>query len=355
MLEFFEVSTLINPTEVSDIRAKFEHWKQKSPNCIVVKTKKYYPIRTIAIQTVEKSDNTQDFLYHLLVIGFHGSAFPNPTDITLQKIKEIIFETLPLPRKPDFRVHQMRFKLFLVGKYQKEYFALMKRSFSLKHLNMNRELQGNLIRLYNSDTIIIIRNLENYFKKTRLYDRLQSRNQGLQIQITINKGKLKSLLNHNKGNLDLFDRDIRHMLIYPYGIATELYVMYEYLEAILRCGDYYTLETACHLIDTNEKISPKKKQRLKNFLQELNSYPTIEDYLLAVEHGTATVTNKRKTAMDYIRYLSDIRINPLTLKENSDIQRLENPLHLLKEAYSLDIHHNFFNPMKKYKEWYSQI
>ena len=110
------------------------------------------------------------------------------------------------------------------------------------------------------------------------------------------------------------------------------------------------LKKSFHLSNSNLSYTT-----IKNFLQELNSYPTIEDYLLAVENGTANVTNKRKTAMDYIRYLSDIGINPLTLGEDSDITKLENPIHLLKETYPLDIQHNFFNRMKKYRKWYSEI
>lgn len=81
-------------------------------------------------------------------------------------------------------------------------------------------------------------------------------------------------------------------------------------------------------------------------------YPGIEEFLEAVECGKAMTTKKRKTAMDYIRFLNRIGVNPITWAGDGETVRLKNPLSKLKDLYGIDIDNPCFNRMEKFQKWY---
>lgn len=308
MIETVTLTALLGKNEREKIYNSIDtsSWKHVSPNCISAKLTNGREIESVALITPdEHTDNNKSYQYTLLSITFTFTDYVEQYNQYIQRLVKNIF---PNMRKLDFKVHYIRYHFVIDDKNTKQYFELLQSGFEMHKREMVRNIFKNNIIWQNKDTKIQV-SLKN----------------DLHIRISIDKGRIHSLIK----KLEFKGRTAKELLSAKNVKKLESYVINDYLKAICGVGDYYILSKATSIIEKSEYI-PTKKEHLVQFITEISEYNDIERFLNAVEQGMITATQKRKTAMDYIRCLNEIGVNPLTLKNNSNMNMIPNILTLIK-------------------------
>lgn len=132
----------------------------------------------------------------------------------------------------------------------------------------------------------------------------------LRIEFQIKKNKLNAI----KKRFNLPERDLRYFAT-P---EIEHYILESYIKALTGTGCYCTLQFAYTVIDKS-LFKPSKKERLKKLLYHISRRKGIAKTLSLIENGTITDVGKLSTVKTYLKEISALGINPLTLPESTEI------------------------------------
>lgn len=313
MIEKLTISALIAPNEMRKIQdsLKDAEWKQVSKNCKSTTLTRESGIERVSFlspdETIKEGKKKYQYILFLVTITYKSVLKTYSEDI-----QKIMKQEFPYLRRIEFKVHYVRFGISIKDSNTKQYFEFLKHGFELKNRGMKRTI-------YNNRGVLI---LENEDSKVWI-----TGDKELYISISLRKGKIQSSVRR----YGFTGRKVTEILDAPYAKSLELNVMIDYLTAIIGKGDFYTLQGAQEAINGSQ-YSPKKKERLVQFVAELARYNDLETFLDEVEKGNVAVTKKRKTAMDYIRCLNEMGVNMLTLgswNEGDNLSLLQNPVKLI--------------------------
>lgn len=337
MISSITVSMLITEQEMNMIIDKADKWRDIGTHTKTTSFFKSKGIEKVIISVPDKKkvSESKEIKYRLLCLLFQLQN--NKEDYT-QYINNIVHNTFPELRLwVKFKLKSIKYDIYIKSDYAKQYYHFFKTAFMLDNRKMERKIYSkiNMVTLKNKDTKIRIGYypLDEKLRHVIVICGNKTQKEGIHISIQLNKGKIHSLIRKYK----LKDRTLKEILDYPFGKTIEMCVMRDYLSAILGKGDFYTLGEAEKMINVSS-YTKNKKARLIQFIKELADYGDIECFLNAVENREVTVTNKRKTAMDYIRCLNKMGINPLTWKGSDNdvgVTVLPNPVKLIEESYQI--------------------
>lgn len=308
MIKLITVTALVgkNEKEIIFNTINKANWKQITSNCLSAEISNDFGVQAISLTTTdEKTNNTKKYQYNLLAVKF---AFNDYMDNYYRYILHAIRELFPHMRKLNFKIRYIRYGIEIENPYAKQYYELLQHGFEMKGRNAVRTVNENHVEWKNEDTTIFM-----YYQNKQLF-----------IGISLDKGKIHSLIRKT----GLKSRTIKEILASENVKTIERYIVYDYLKAISGIGHFYSLPVANEKI-INSQYANAKKKRLIHFLAEISMHGDIEIVLYLAEQGNITVTKDRKRAMDYIRDLNAININPLTIN-NSNVTMLPNILTLIK-------------------------
>ncbi len=163
--------------------------------------------------------------------------------------------------------------------------------------------------------------INTYDKEREILERFgdeedAKKHQVLRVEVGLKKRKLSTLVSQDKYSkleertlFDFADIDIGYEMVTKYMRQ--------------RCyrGDYYDYNTAMLIIDSNDKLKPSMKMKLKAVLEGVKNYHGVDKY---IEHAVAD-GKKEATIKGYIKRLEELGINPITIsKRDKDAYPLPN-------------------------------
>lgn len=134
----------------------------------------------------------------------------------------------------------------------------------------------------------------------------------IQIRFMIRKGKIHSCIR----KYGYKDRSVEIMIRIWKDLENQL--LSDYLKAITGGGNNYSVEAAKGLIEES-RYTRKKKDRLKDIFVSIQEYDDIGAFLTAASLGEIELISNRKSAMDYLRCLDELGINPIAHDFGADI------------------------------------
>ena len=227
----------------------------------------------------------------------------------LEKIKEIIKEFVNIAdEKLKFNVCRCDYKvdLTLSDKEMENIFILLN-----KHRTTYKYIRSQ--RKY--DTSISLSN-HTGGTKINIYDKgvqsnLPEFKNMLRVELQIKNKKIHRFYKKNR-----IERDIN--LYWSREFMEEFY--FKYFEDYFYKGDYYKLGIAKKII-----LDSPYKEIIKNRLIE---------FITRIQKDGFTITSKRysyNTVKRYVEYLNNIKVNPITISNSSNIDKIENILYRIKK------------------------
>lgn len=311
MIEKITVSALLGDNEkkkIYDIIGN-SNWIRNSSNCISATFTNKYNIQQISLITPDKhfGKNNQVYKYTLFTVTY---LFNENIQSYSQYIYNSIKKVFPLTRDINYKIQYIKYKIKINNIYYQDYYNLLKSGFIMNNRGMKRTITTRNIQWQNEDTKILA------YMDNELY-----------IKISLDKGRIHFIVRKYGFN----GRAVKELLTPKKSMLLQKLIIDDYLTAISGSGNYYTLSEAIKII-SNSKFSTKKKFRLMEFITEISKYNDIEVFLSSIENGLVPIIRNRKAAMDYIRDLNKIGVNPLTLYDSFSINMIPNLTNLINES-----------------------
>lgn len=168
---------------------------------------------------------------------------------------------------------------------------------------------GKTISYKNEDMEVNIRFVGDYPDTVKADQKVDARlsdmsDWNIQIRVMMRKGKIHSCIR----KYGYKDRSAETMISIWKDL--EKRIVSDYLTSITGSGDNYSVEAAKERIE-GSIYTRKKKDRLKEIFASIQEYDDIEAFLKAASVGEIESISNRKTAMDYLRCLDELGINPI--------------------------------------------
>ncbi len=315
LLAKISISTIISEDDYQKLWSKNNQWYQ-AKNTWINKSWKESGMATVSLSRINKGvDDNRKIEYRFLSVTFSGL---DSKKINRKYIDTLLKKNLFSSRFPkEYKLSGIIFTKNLLTDFGEEWNRLLKKSFSLNSRGMNRTTSpsGQTIYYRNEDMEIHLR--ISSFKWPDAIDMNPSSSVSLDqmdcihISFVLRKGKIQSCIR----KYGYKDRTIESML--KVWRDMEKKVMTDYLTAIIGTGKTYSVNRAVEIIkDSN--YTTKKKKRLQSIFMDIQKYENIDEFICAASRGDVEHVSNKKSAMDYIRCLEGLDINPIahTLDDN---------------------------------------
>lgn len=161
----------------------------------------------------------------------------------------------------------------------------------------------------------------------------------LQIKINTKRNKISRICHQ----MNFTDRDPDKF--FANAAKIDSIVFHDYIKHITGMGRYYKYKDAEAIIDSvstfpdGRKLTPKRKNRMKDVLKGVASYKAVSTYLNHVEDAEITYpcmasVRKRSVALTLLRELQSVGICPLNLSVRSEYKELDNLITVYEQATS---------------------
>ena len=153
--------------------------------------------------------------------------------------------------------------------------------------------------------------INTYDKERELMERfgdeeLAQKNQVLRVEVGLKRRKLSNMVNNAQYS------EIKERTLFDFAdIDTAYQTVTKYMRQRCYRGNYYDYNTAMNIIDSNEKIKPNMKSKLKDVIEGVKNYHGVDKYIeKAIADG-----KKEATIKDHIKRLEELEINPVTISK----------------------------------------
>ncbi|EQB3102277.1 hypothetical protein ACYIU4_003689 [Clostridium botulinum] len=231
-----------------------------------------------------------DFYYWIL------KRIDYATYIKTQYVKEYImlFQKADKPSKYFKELYDIKSKR---RKQKKGSFYLNSKSVGINFYDKEKERKNNKEKYNVSD--------QDIFNSKNI----------LRIKVQLNKSKTDYL----KYKYKFETKELHNYLTLEESREQILY----YYKKCIKQGDYYNLDKAKQLVDSNADLTTRTKNNLKSILDLINKCRSIYK---AREKFIGT----KETFNNHLKQLDKLGINPVTIPARWDIKKLDNPINEIK-------------------------
>lgn len=313
MLYKMSITAMITEDEYNTLLAEDKDWMLQGNTFINRKWKKE-GIDSVAISIINKGSG---YIYRHITITFVGF---NTENITRKYIDNRIQKTcFQNSYRKDYKSSGFVFRFFVKTNILYEWRQLFVRSYNLESRSMKRELSssGKTISYTNEDMELNIRFAgdisSNDNKDQEVFTKLSDISDwDIQIRIMLRKGKIHSCIR----KYEYEDRSLESIM--KVWKDLEKRITEDYLTAILGGGNTYSAEKVMGIIEEST-YTRKKKDRLKEIFDAIQTYNDIDAFLQSAAKGDVVNISNRKSAMDYLRCLESLNINPVAHALGEDV------------------------------------
>lgn len=308
MLYKMSITAMITEDEYNMLVAD-DSWSYQG-NTLVNRNWKKEGIDSVAISRISKGDGMGNgFLYRQLSITFVGFNTENITRKYIDnRIQKTFFQN---SYRKQYKLSGFVFRFFIKSNAANEWKKLILKGFNLESRSMERSISpsGKTISYKNEDMEVNIRFAGDYPDTVEADQKVDTRlsdmsDWNIQIRVVMRKGKIHSCIR----KYGYKDRSAETMISIWKDL--EKRIVSDYLTSITGSGDNYSVEAAKERIE-GSRYTRKKKDRLKDIFASIQEYDDIEAFLKAASLGEIEYISNRKSAMDYLRCLDELGINPV--------------------------------------------
>lgn len=316
MLHKMSITAMITEDEYNTLVTN-NNWTYQG-NTLVNKSWKKEGVDSVAISRISKGNGEGDgFLYRQLSITFVGF---NTVNISRKYIDNRIQKTFfQNSYRKQYKLSGFVFRFFIKSNVANEWKKLILKGFNLESRSMKRSISpsGKTISYKNEDMEVNIRFAGDYPDTVEADQKVDARlsdmsDWNIQIRFMIRKGKIHSCIR----KYGYKDRSVETMISIWKDLENQ--IVSDYLNAITGSGDNYSVEAAKRRIEES-RYTRKKKDRLKDIFASIQEYNDIGAFLEAASLGEIEFISNRKSAMDYLRCLDELGINPIAHEFGEDI------------------------------------
>lgn len=316
MLHKMSITAMITEDEYNTLVTN-NNWTYQG-NTLVNKSWKKEGVDSVAISRISKGNGEGDgFLYRQLSITFVGF---NTVNISRKYIDNRIQKTFfQNSYRKQYKLSGFVFRFFIKSNVANEWKKLILKGFNLESRSMKRSISpsGKTISYKNEDMEVNIRFAGDYPDTVEADQKVDARlsdmsDWNIQIRFMIRKGKIHSCIR----KYGYKDRSVETMISIWKDLENQ--IVSNYLNAITGSGDNYSVEAAKRRIEES-RYTRKKKDRLKDIFASIQEYNDIGAFLEAASLGEIEFISNRKSAMDYLRCLDELGINPIAHEFGEDI------------------------------------
>lgn len=372
MIHTFELSAMVSADQYEQAIKSLQQIKYINNGIWITKSYSDNGISHICLYKFDRKNNdpcySPDSKYYMITLtinpgtmfgdeGNYSNNILNFGDAYIKSIYYHIYELLPfLETSIEYRYSPIReerevwyeyntFKLrridfaFDIKSYADIYLSLIDKGYTLKGSLKRQYYEDELLKEdipdtdndfepeFNDDEFLLPDKKYVYYKSKSLNINVYNKEYALKneqpdlanhdydflrIEFQIKKNKLNAI----KKRFNLPARDLRY-------VATpeiEHYILESYIKALTGTGYYCTLQHAYLVID-NSTFKPSKKERLKKLLYHISRRKGIARTLSLIENGTITDLGKLSTVKTYLKEISGLGINPLTIPKSTEIPK----------------------------------
>ncbi len=308
MLHKMSITTMITEEEYNTLVSD-DNWSYQG-NTLVNRSWKKEGVDSVAISRISKGNGEgDDFLYRQLSITFVGFNTENISRKYIDnRIQKTFFQN---SYRKQYKLSGFVFRFFIKSNAANEWKKLILKGFNLESRSMMRSISpsGKTISYKNEDMEVNIRFAGDYLDTVEADQKVDARlsdmsDWNIQIRLMIRKGKIHSCIR----KYGYKDRSVETMISNWKDLENQ--IVSDYLNAITGSGDNYSLEAAKGRIEES-RYTRKKKDRLKDIFTSIQEYDDVGAFLDAASLGEVEYISNRKSAMDYLRCLDELGINPV--------------------------------------------